>query len=88
MKRYWNTHRAFRDAWYGALSYGSIGWITGGTVHGTLNGADPLGGLLLFTFLLGTIGWVVGYVVGVTVEHSMTHYQGPEPPDAAPEPRA
>lgn len=88
LRRYWNTHRGFRDAWYVSLSLGSIGWLTGGTIEGGFNGADPFGGLLLFTALFGTIGWVVGYVIGITVEQSITYYQGPEPSDAAPEPTA
>lgn len=88
LKRYWATHRAVRDAWYGSLGLGSIGWLTGATVPGPLLGADPLGGILLFTSLFGTIGWVVGYVVGATVDRSIQYYQGAEPPDAASEPTA
>ncbi len=88
LTRYWRSHRAFRDAWYGALGVGSIGWLVGGTVPGPLNGADPFGGILLFTSLFGTVGWVVGYVIGNTVEQSIRYYQGDEPSDAAPEPTA
>jgi hypothetical protein len=88
MGQYWRTHRSFRDAVYLSLSFGTIGWITGATVPGHFNGANPFGGILLFTVLLGTIGWFVGYVIGATVEQSIKYYQGPEPPDAAPEPTA
>jgi len=88
MRQYWNTHRGFRDAWMASLAFGSIGWITGGTIPGLLNGADPFAGLLLFTFLFGTIGWFVGFMIGNTVERAIRYYQGEEPADAEPEPTA
>ena len=88
LRHYWRTHRGFRDAWYLSLSFGTIGWLSGATIEGGFNGADPWAGLLLFTALFGTIGWVVGYVIGITVEQSIKYYQGAEPSDAAPEPTA
>ncbi len=88
MKRYWNTHRGFRDAIMSSLGFGSIGWIAGGTIPGSFNGANAAGGLLLFSALFGTIGWFVGYVIGNTVERSIRYYQGEVPADAAREPTA
>jgi len=88
MRRYWKTHRGFRDAWISSIGLGSIGWISGGTIPGTLNGADPFGGILLFTFLFGTIGWFIGFMIGNTVERAIRYYQGESPEDAEPEPTA
>ena len=88
MKKYWDTHRGFRDAVYSSLGFGSIGWLVGGTIPGDLNGADPLGGILVFTSVFGTVGWIVGFAMGNTVSRAIKYYQGDPPTDAAPEPTA